>query len=81
MAELNILANLNKYVSESMKTEEIPPDAKYVIVAGVDNFGAKILASVNIHKGERYDTKVAAVWHHDWTGDDTAAMKLVFVGK
>ena len=78
---VNILANLSKYVKEELDKDSIPNDAKYVIVASVDNNGTKILAAVNIHKGQKIDTKVVSVWEHDWDGDDTAAAKLIFVGK
>lgn len=81
MPNLNILNNLSKYVKEEYDKDLIPPDAKYVIVASVDNEGSKILAAVNIHKGEKTDIKVVSLWHHDWDGDDTAVAKLVFVGK
>lgn len=78
---INILANLNKYVKEELASESISPDAKYVLVGAVDNNGAKVLAAINIHKTDKINTKIAAVWEHDWDGDDTVGMKVIFVGK
>ena len=80
--ELNILSNLNKYVKDELDKENIPADAKYVIVGTVNNEGTQILASVNIHKSDKFNTKVAAVWDHDWaTHNDTLSGKIIFVGK
>ena len=81
MPNLNILSNINKYVKDELDKELIPSDAKYVLVGTVDNNGAKILAAVQIHKTDKMETKVAAVWEHDWDGDNTAGMKLIFTGK
>ena len=79
--EPNILANINKYVKDELDKESIPSDAKYALVGTVDNNGAKIIAAVTIHKSDRFNTKVSAVWNHDWDGDDTVGTKLIFVGK
>lgn len=81
MPNLDIIANLNKYVKESLEKEEIPADAKYVLVGTVDNNGTRVMAAVNIHKTDKFNTKVAAIWDHNWTGDDTVAGKIIFVGK
>jgi hypothetical protein len=81
MPNKNILENLNKFVKEELDKETIPSDAKYVLVGTVDNNGAKIIAAVNIKKSDKINTKVEAVWEHDWTGDDTVAGKIIFVGK
>lgn len=80
-SNLNILDNLNKYVKTELDKNAIPSDAKYVLVGTIDNNGARILAAVNIFHTDKVATKVAAVWEHDWDGDDTAAVKLIFVGK
>ena len=77
----NILSNLNQYVREELDKENIPADAKYVLVGTVNNDGAKIMAAVNITKTDKFNTKVAAIWEHDWDGNDTVAAKLIFVGK
>lgn len=77
----NILANVNKFVKEELAKDAIPADAKYVIVGTVDNTGAQILTAVNIHKGEKINTNVAAIWNHNWSGDDIIAAKVIFVGK
>lgn len=79
--EPNILANINKYVKDELANESIPPDAKYALVGTVDNNGAKIIAAVQIKKTDKFDTKIAAVWNHDWDGNDTVGAKLIFVGK
>lgn len=81
MPNTNILANLNQYVKEELEKDNIPADAKYAIIGTVNNDGAKIMATVTIHKTERSQTRVAAVWEHDWEGDDTVATKIIFVGK
>lgn len=77
----NILNNLTKYVKQELENENIPTDAKFAVVATVNVDGAKILAAVNIIKTEKTDLKVAAVWEHDWDGDNTVGAKLIFVGK
>ena len=77
----NILANINRYVKDELAKDNIPTDAKYVIVGTVDNTGAQIMAAVNIHKTDKVNTQVAAVWNHDWNGNDTVGAKLIFVGK
>lgn len=77
----DILSNLNKFVKNELDKESIPSDAKYVVVGTIDNNGARILAAVNIHKSDKFNTKVAAVWEHDWEGDDTMGAKIIFVGK
>lgn len=79
--EPNILANLNKYVKDELDSEAIPADAKIVLVGTVDNNGTKILAAVNISHTDKINTKIAAVWEHDWDGDDTVGAKIIFVGK
>ena len=79
--EPNILANLNQHVREELEKENIPSDAKYVLIGTVDNNGSKIIATVNIKKTDKFNTKVAAIWEHDWDGDDTVGAKLIFVGK
>lgn len=81
MPNTNILNNLSKYVKEELDKDNIPIDAKYVIVGTVDNNGSKILAAVNIKNTEKLTVKVASVWEHDWDGDDTVAAKLIFIGK
>lgn len=77
----NILANLNKYVKEELEKEAIPADTKYVIIGTVNNEGIKVMAAVNIKKTDKFNTKVAAVWEHDWDGDNTAGAKIIFTGK
>lgn len=79
--ETNILNNLTKYVKEELDKESIPSDAKYAIVGTIDNNGSKIMAAVNIHNSVTKQIKVAAIWEHDWNGDDTIATQLIFVGK
>jgi hypothetical protein len=82
MSYPNILTNLTQYVKEELDKENIPPDAKYALVGSVDSTGARIMATVQIHKfDDKFKMNVAAVWHHDWDGNDTAGMKLIFVGK
>jgi hypothetical protein len=78
---INILANLNKYVKEELASESIPLDSKYVLIGTVDNNGAKVIAAVNIRNTDKINTKIAAIWEHDWDGDDTVGMKVIFVGK
>ena len=77
----NILGNINKYVKEELERDNIPTDAKYVIVGTINNDGTKILGAVNIHRSDKVNTQVAAVWDHDWDGDDTVGAKIIFVGK
>lgn len=77
----NILANLSQFVKDELVRENIPPDAKYVVVGGIDNNGARVLAAINIFHTDKVNTKVAAIWDHDWDGDDTVGAKLIFVGK
>jgi TolB-like protein len=77
----DILLNLNKYVQQELAEERIPPDAKYVLVGAVNNDGTRIMAAVKLYEGRRFQTKVQAVWDHDWDGNDTAALKVVFIGK
>lgn len=81
MSNPSILNNITKYVENELNKDSIPKDAKWVIVGTADNNGTKLLGAVNIHKGVKTDLKVAAVWEHDWDGDDTGAIKLIFVGK
>lgn len=81
MTDNNILSNLNKYVKDELDKESIPPDAKYALIGTVDNNGTKIIAAVQIHKSDKFNTKVAAVWQHDWDGNDTVGTKVIFVGK
>ena len=81
MADTNILANLNKYVREELEKESIPADAKYAIVGTIDNNGTKIIATVNIFKTDKINTRIAAIWEHDWDGDDTIGTKIIFTGK
>lgn len=82
MSYPNILSNLSQYVQEELSKENIPPDAKYALIGSVDTNGAKIMATVQIHKFDnKFKTTVAAVWHHDWDGNDAAGMKLIFTGK
>ena len=78
---VNMLSNLTKFVKEELEKDNIPNDAKYVIVGSVNNDGTQILASVNIHRSDRINTRVMAVWDHDWDGNDTASAKVIFVGK
>lgn len=82
MPNQNILANLNQYVKDEIAKENIPVDAKYAIVGAVDNNGSKIMATVTIHQSEKTQTRVAAIWEHNWEShDDTTAMKVIFTGK
>lgn len=81
MPNTNILNNLSKYVKDELDKDNIPIDAKYVIVGTVNNDGMKILAAVNIKNTEKLAVKVASVWEHDWDGDDTVAAKIIFIGK
>lgn len=76
-----ILDNLTKYVRDEMEKELIPPDAKYVLIGDINLDGTKIIAAVNIKKTDKVSISVAAVWKHDWDGDDIAGAKLIFVGK
>jgi hypothetical protein len=78
---VNILENLNKYVKEELDKESIPSDAKYAIIGTLNNNGTKIIATVNIFKTDKITTRVAALWEHDWDGDDTIQTKIIFTGK
>jgi hypothetical protein len=77
-----IFSDLDSFVKQELALNNIPADAKYVIVAGVDDKVGQIMATVNLHKGEKFNTSIAAMWKHDWKdSNDTVAAKLVFVGK
>lgn len=78
---VNILDNLTKYVETELSKEDIPPDTKIALVGAIDQNGAKIIASFQIKKTEKVNAKIAAVWSHDWDGDDTLGAKLIFIGK
>lgn len=77
----NILANVSQYVKDEMAKENIPADAKLALVGAVDNNGARIIAAVQIANNEKLNVKVASVFEHEWDGNDTAAMKVIFIGK
>lgn len=81
MANQNILANINQFVKEELDKENIPSDAKMVVVGTVNNDGARIMAAVTINQTEKTTTRVAAIWDHNWTGDDTVGAKVIFVSK
>lgn len=78
----NILASVDKAVKDEINKGNIPLDSKWAIVTAVDNEGAKLLAAVNFkaHEG-KIETKIQAIWEHDWDGDDTFVGQVVFSGK
>jgi len=76
-----ILDNIDKIVKDSWESNEIPQDATWGIVNTVDNQGNKLQAAFKVHKGDKLNVKVKAIWEHDWDGDDTVAGKVVFSGK
>lgn len=76
-----LLNDVTRFVKDEMEKENIPSDAKYAIVAGIDEVGSRFMASVKIVDKEKVDIKVAALWDHDWEGDDSGAMKIVISGK
>lgn len=77
----NILANINKFVKEELDKDNIPQDTKLVVVGTVDNNGARIVANVLVKRSDKFETKIAAIFDHDWDGDDTAGVKVIFTGK
>lgn len=77
----NILANINKFVKEELAKDNIPSDSRLAVVGTIDNNGTRIVANVLIKKTPVFETKVAAVFEHDWDGDTTVGAKLIFVGK
>ena len=77
----NILSNIDKIVRDSWDNNEIPQDATWGIVNTTDNEGNKLQAAFKIHKGDKLEVKVKAIWEHDWDGNDTVAGKVVLSGK
>lgn len=76
-----LLNDVTRFVKDEMEKENIPSDAKYAIIAGADEQGLKFMASVKIVDKEKMNLRVAALWDHDWEGDDSAAMKIILTGK
>jgi hypothetical protein len=81
MPELNVLSNINQYVRDEIAKENIPSDARLALIGTVDNRGARIVAAVQISNTEKLKVSVASVFEHTWEGDNTAAMKVIFIGK
>lgn len=78
----NIFDNLDKIVKLEIEKGVIPSDAKWAVITAVDNTGVKLLAAVNFNISEgKINTKVKAIWEHDWDGNNTYAGQVVFSGK
>jgi hypothetical protein len=81
MAYPNILSTINTYVKDEIAKENIPADARLALIGTVDNHGTRVVAAVQISNTEKLKVSVASVFEHTWSGDNTAAMKVIFIGK
>ena len=81
-SKVNILVNIDKIVRDEMEKSNIPSDTSFVVVGTVDQDGIKIMAAVKLTSfNNKIDTKIKAIWEHDWNGNDSVGAKIIFAGK
>lgn len=77
----NILANVSKYVKDELDKDNIPSNSRLALIGTVDNNGARIVVAATIFNKEKINVKIASAFEHEWDGDNTAAMKVIFTSK
>lgn len=72
--ESSLLIGIDKFVKEEIEKENIPKDAKLVVIGTVDLSGAKVVAAVDLTK----NLQIKSIFKHEWDGDNEVAAKLIF---
>jgi hypothetical protein len=77
-----LLDNIDKVVKKEVDSGSIPKDAKIVGLGTVDSNGIQVVVVAELLENtEKRSLKIKGIFEHDWDGDDSAAVKLVFASK
>jgi hypothetical protein len=60
---------------------EVPSDSKYVVVGGIDAAGLKVVAAFTFLNTTSGQAKFMGAYHHDWTGDDSVGVQVLWYSK
>lgn len=66
---------LNKVVTDTLATANIPEGHKNAVVFGVDDAGAKVVAHFKLGQGDVWT--LDGVYQHTWQGDNKIGGQLV----
>lgn len=70
---------LNKYVTESIETRGLDPNAKLAFIADVNAMGIKTAVSIKLFKdNDKVTARFMGVYEHNWNGDDSVAGSVLF---
>ncbi len=67
---------LAKIVNDTIPAEQPGDTHNFVLVGGVDQTGAQIVARFEKARG-KWTLDADAVWHHNWTGDNTVGAQVL----
>lgn len=78
---MDFTKSINDAVRKELAENKIPEDAKFAVVAGVNNEGIKVLGLVKIVDHKKFEVEFGGSLEHEWDGDNIGQASVIFIGK